>query len=264
MKKRLAVMAASTLLAVAPIATVITSIATTQTVSAAEMSPSQLMHDYYESYDGYYPLIKLTKKTPYLTAYPGQTVNSLSKKQIKDITSNYGHVSKMTSMDVYKANDEGRPDFGRVLKKNFALKFGENYVAALRFDMSGFPEKYADDKLYAYFEQSPSNSDLEQDAVYIRDTADDVTLLVPVHVDGTKPASTSISAKGYVNTRKRNSKVRTYTSTGKFSKHYVYGHHTYRLNQKKNIDGLGLCYKIYGKNQWIPASKLSLRQQFQF
>ena len=84
-------------------------------------------------------------------------------------------------------------------------------------------------------------------------------MLVPVHVDGTKPVSTSISARGYVNTRKRNSKFRTYTSTGKFSKHYVYGHHTYRLNQKKNINGLGVCYKIYGKNQWIPASKLSLR-----
>lgn len=46
MKKRLAVMAASALLAVAPIATVTTSIATTQTVSAAEMSPSQLMHNH--------------------------------------------------------------------------------------------------------------------------------------------------------------------------------------------------------------------------
>lgn len=260
MKKRLAVMAASALLAVAPIATITTSIATTQTVSAAEMSPSQLMPDYYESYDGDYPLIKLTKKTPYLTAYPGQTVNSLSKKQVKDVTSNYGHVSKMTSVDVYKANDEGRPDFGRVLKKNFALKPGENYVAALRFDMSGFPEKYSEHSLYAYFEQISSDSELEENTVYTQSIADYATLLVPVHVDGTKPASTSISAKGYVNTRKRNSRVRTYTSTGKFSKHYVYGHHTYRLNQKKNIDGLGLCYKIYGKNQWIPASKLSLRQ----
>lgn len=260
MKKRLAVMAASALLAVAPIATVTTSIATTHTASAAEMSPSQLMHDYYESYDGRNLLVKLTKKTPYLTAYPGETVNSLSKKRVKDITSNYGHVSKMTSMDVYKATDEGRPDFGERLKKGQSLKSGQSYVAALRFTMSGFSDD--EEANYAYFEQSAyePEEDLRDGSTFPGYIAEDVTLLVPVHVDGTKPASTSISAKGYVNTRKRNSKVRTYTSTGKFSKHYVYGHHTYRLNQKKNIDGLGLCYKIYGKNQWIPASKLSLRQ----
>lgn len=258
MKKRLAVMAASALLAVAPIATVTTSIATTQTASAAEMSPSQLMHDYYESYDRGNLLVKLTKKTPYLTAYPGETVNSLSKKRVKDITSNYGHVSKMTSMDVYKANDEGRPDFGERLKKGQSLKSGQSYVAALRFTMSGFSDEGGN---YAYFEQPvyEREEDLRDGSTFPGYIAEDVTLLVPIHVDGTKPASTSISAKGYVNTRKRNSKVRTYTSTGKFSKHYVYGHHTYRLNQKKNISGLGLCYKIYGKNQWIPASKLSLR-----
>lgn len=261
MKKHLVIMAASALLAVAPIATLTANIATTQTTKAAEMSPSQLMQDYYNSYDGDDLLVKLTKKTPYLTAYPGQTVSSLSKKQVKDVTANYGHVSRMTSMDVYKANDEGRPDFGQRLKKGQSLQSGGSYVAALRFDMSGFPGK-DDDQEYAYFSQwyiTPENDLTSDGGVYAGNTADDVTLLVPVHVDGTKPASSSINARGYVNTRKRNSKVRTYTSTGKFSKHYVYGHHTYRLNQKKNINGLGVCYKIYGKNQWIPASKLSLR-----
>ena len=43
------------------------------------------MQDYYNSYDGDDLLVKLTKKTPYLTAYPGQTVSSLSKKQVKDM-----------------------------------------------------------------------------------------------------------------------------------------------------------------------------------
>lgn len=261
MKKHLVIMAASALLAVAPIATVTANIATTQTAKAAEMSPSQLMQDYYNSYDGDDLLVKLTKKTPYLTAYPGQTVSSLSKKQVKDVNANYGHVSRMTSMDVYKANDEGRPDFGQRLKKGQSLQSGGSYVAALRFAMSGFPGK-DDNQEYAYFSQwdaAPEDDLTGEGVVYAGNTADDVTLLVPVHVDGTKPASSSINARGYVNTRKRNSKVRTYTSTGKFSKHYVYGHHTYRLNQKKNINGLGVCYKIYGKNQWIPASKLSLR-----
>lgn len=260
MKKHLVIMAASALLAVAPIATVTTNIATTQTAKAAEMSPSQLMQDYYNSYDGDDLLVKLTKKTPYLTAYPGQTVSSLSKKQVKDVTANYGHVSRMTSMDVYKANDEGRPDFGQRLKKGQSLQSGGSYVAALRFAMSGFPGK-DDNQEYEYFWQNEyePEDDLDSFYVYAGDTADDVTLLVPVHVDGTKPTSNSFNARGYVNTHKRNSKVRTYTSIGKFSKHYVYGHHTYHLNQKKTINGLGVCYKIYGKNQWIPASKLSLR-----
>ncbi|KRM33954.1 hypothetical protein FC44_GL000633 [Lactobacillus intestinalis DSM 6629] len=261
MKKRLAVMAASALLAVAPIATVTTSIATTQTVSAAEMSSKDLMKDYYDSSDTeneFYTLIKLTKKTPYLTAYPGETVASLSKKRVKDVTSNYGHVSKLTSMSVYNADDEGRPDFGQVLKWKQSLKSGHSYVAALRFTLGGIPRKGN----YIYVSQNPylPESELITDAfASAQEGADDVILLVPVHVTETKPASASFSAKGYVNTIKRNSRVRTYTSTGRFSKHYIYGHHTYRLNQKKNINGLGLCYKIYGKNQWIPAGKLSLR-----
>lgn len=260
MKKRLAVMAASALLAVAPIATVTTSIATTQTASAAEMSSKDLMKDYYDSYDSDNPLIKLTKKTPYLTAYPGETVGSLSKKRVKDVTSNYGHVSAMTSMNVYKANDDGRPDFSEILKGGQSLKSGQNYVAALKFTLSGFPRKGEYGYIYQYGYDFDGTHDLHNDGwASAGQEAIDVTLLVPVHVTGAKPASTSFSAKGYVNTRKRNSRVRTYTSTGSFSKHYVYGHHTYRLNQKKNISGLGLCYKIYGKNQWIPASKLSLR-----
>lgn len=73
-----------------------------------------------------------------------------------------------------------------------------------------------------------------------------------------KSSTVKVSKKGYVDVR-RNKKVRTYTSTGKFSKHYVYGHHTYKLNRKKHIKGHGICYKIYGKNQWIPAKYLDLR-----
>ena len=62
----------------------------------------------------------------------------------------------------------------------------------------------------------------------------------------------------YVKVRK-NRRVRTYTSSGRFSKHYVYGHHTYKVNSKKHVRRHGTCYKIYGKNQWIPAKYLRLR-----
>lgn len=232
---------------------------TTQNVSAAQMSSDQLMKDYYDSYGEVgggtdNKLLKLIKKTPYLTAYPGQTVRSLSKQRVTDVTSNYGHISSTLSMNIYQANDNGRPDFSQLMSKSKTLKSNGNYVAALRYEVKVHDEEPG----YAY---ASLDKDSVDDIMMAHTDQDDaeVALLVPIYVNGTKPASTKVNVKGYVNTRKRNSRVRTYTSTGKFSKYYVYGHHTYRLNQKKNINGQGLCHKIYGKNQWISASKLTLR-----
>lgn len=259
-KTKILSLVAAALLTVAPVVTTVTTGSdAVQVVKAAEMSPSQLMQDYYDSYDSDDLLIKLTKTTPYLSAYSGETVNSLSKKQIKDVRSNYGHVSKMTSMDVYKTNDEGRPDLGQRLKHGQKLQSNGSYVAALRFDVTSFP-KQDNDQEYTFFSQNPYHADeydLEESHAWAGDSAGDVTLLVPVHVDGRKP--TKSSTYGYITTRKRNSRVRTYTSSGKFSRHYVYGHHTYRVSSKRHIKHHGTCYKLYGKNQWIPKKYVSIR-----
>ncbi|MCT3404257.1 hypothetical protein [Lactobacillus helveticus] len=261
-KAKILSLAAVALLAVAPVATTVTSLSTVQVAQAAELTPDQLMQSYYDSYDGNDRVIKLNKKTPFLSAYNGQTVASLKRKGISDVTSNYGHVSKLDSLSVYKAFDNGRPDFGKRIKEDQKLNQNENYVAALRFKLNSVKPYVNDDGYdedeYTYFSQEHHDfdEDLTSDYTFVGWGIDDdspITLLVPVHVNPA-PAETYASIKA-----RRNHKVRTYTSSGKFSRHYVYGKRTYRVNSKKKIKHRGTCYKLYGKNQWIPAKYLDLR-----
>lgn len=264
-KAKILSLAAVALLAVAPVATTVTSLSTVQVAQAAELTPDQLMKPYYDSYDGDNLVIKLNKKTPFLSAYNGQTVASLERKGISDVTSNYGHVSKLDSLSVYKAFDNGRPDFGKRIKKGQKLNQNENYVAALRFELNSLKSYDDDEDEYTYFGQD--SYDYDEDLTTESDCPDDsspITLLVPVHVNPA-PAETPVHvnpapAKTYASIKaRRNHKVRTYTSSGKFSRHYVYGKRTYRVNSKKKIKHRGTCYKLYGKNQWIPKKYVSIR-----
>ena len=278
-KTKILSLAAVALLAVAPVATTVTSLSTVQVAQAAELTPDQLMKQYYDSYDGDDPVIKLNKKTPFLSAYNGQTVASLRRKGISDVTSNYGHVSKLDSLSVYKAFDNGRPDFGKRIKRGQKLNQNENYVAALRFELDSLKSYVVDDKGdveddYIYFSQGSDDGADEDDdkdltlgkvfGNWVPDDDSPITLLVPVHVN---PAPVQVPvhvnpapAKTYASIKaRRNHKVRTYTSSGKFSRHYVYGKRTYRVNSKKKIKHRGTCYKLYGKNQWIPKKYVSIR-----
>ena len=268
-KTKILSLAAVALLAVAPVATTVTSLSTVQVAQAAELTPDQLMKPYYDSYDGDDPVIKLNKKTPFLSAYNGQTVASLERKGISDVTSDYGHVSKLDSLSVYKAFDNGRPDFGKRIKQDQKLNQNENYVAALRFELNSLKSYGDDEDEYTYFSQESGNdedltSELAYDDVDYDGSDDPITLLVPVHVNPA-PAKTPVHvnpapAKTYASIKaRRNHKVRTYTSSGKFSRHYVYGKLTYRVNSKKKIKHRGTCYKLYGKNQWIPKKYVSIR-----
>ena len=273
-KAKILSLAAVALLAVAPVATTVTSLSTVQVAQAAELTPDQLMQSYYDSYDGNDRVIKLNKKTPFLSAYNGQTVASLQRKGISDVTSNYGHVSKLDSLSVYKAFDNGRPDFGKRIKEDQKLNQNENYVAALRFKLNSVKPyvtdnghyEYDEDE-YTYFGQDDFDEDLKSDYTFVgwgTNYGYPITLLVPVHVNPA-PAETPVHvnpapAETYASIKaRRNHKVRTYTSSGKFSRHYVYGKRTYRVNSKKKIKHRGTCYKLYGKNQWIPAKYLDLR-----
>ncbi|MGQ5709175.1 SLAP domain-containing protein [Lactobacillus sp. PSON] len=58
---------------------------------------------------------------------------------------------------------------------------------------------------------------------------------------------------------KKDSKVKTYARSGKLNKHYVLGKKSYKFNEKLTINGK-TYYKIAGKNDWIPASKLNLKK----
>ncbi|MBD5431803.1 MAG: SEC10/PgrA surface exclusion domain-containing protein [Lactobacillus sp.] len=78
-----------------------------------------------------------------------------------------------------------------------------------------------------------------------------------VKVVNTVTASKKVNVKAVVK-GKKNHKVRTYSSMGKLSRHYVYGQRTYKFTAKKEIKGR-TYYKVSGKNEWVPASKLTLK-----
>lgn len=253
MKKRnLLTLVSAALLASAPIVPVVMSVNSVQTVKADTLTPSELMESYYKSYTQGDPLVKLSKKTPYITAYAGETVNSLVKRRIKDVTSNYGRVSKLTQFNVYKAFDNGTPDFDAQVKGDSKINANGNYVAVLSFSLTGLNV----DEIYIAFQQRDPKSDLDWLDVYNNED-NAASILVPLNV---QPASAKLSTsiKGYIKA-KRNHKVRTYTSTGRFSHRYVYGHYTYKFSTKKYIKKRGTCYKLSGKNQYVPASKVTLK-----
>lgn len=253
---------AAALFAVSPVVTsgVVGTSQTTVAHAATTKTMEQLNAPYYqmarkEHTDSNVSFITLTKKTPYLVGYKGETVKQLKKRRVKDVTSNVGHVTKLDHMDIYPAMDNGDPDFGNPLHMSDKLKSGENYVALLWFNVDYQP---SDDESAV----APIGEDDSTPSWAWFYNGDSVGFLVPVQLENAPAKKTSsttkVNKRGYVTVRK-GKKVRTYTSTGKFSKHYVYGHKTYRLNRKKNIKGHGTCYKIYGKNQWIPKKYLKLR-----
>ena len=250
-KKNLLTLVSAALLASAPIVPVVMSLNSVQAVKADTLTPDELMESYYKSYDNEYPLVKLSKKTPYITAYAGETVDSLVKRRIKDVTSNYGHVSKLTQFNVYKAYDNGTPDFGAQVKGGSKINANGNYVAVLSFSLTGLKES----NTYHGFSQHLWGSSSDLTDSWVDNNDNDVSILVPLNV---QPASVKPSTKGYINVR-RNHKVRTYTSTGRFSHHYVYGHYTYKFSTEKYIKKRGTCYKLSGKNQYVPAKYVNIK-----
>lgn len=262
MKKRYLSIVAATLLAVSPVATGVVGLTNqpTEVKAATSLTSDQLMEPYYRSEasipdafrtDDEYVILKLSKKNPYLYAQNGETVSQLTKKRITDITANYGHVDKCLSVRIYKTMDDGRPDFGHAVRGDESLKSGQNYVAAITCEIASLPEGR-----YYYV---ISADDDEMNAGETTDGGDTTSvLLVPVKVSATNYKNTAISRKAYI-TVARNHKVRTYTSTGKFSGSYVYGHHTYKVTSKRYISRRGTCYKISGKNQWIQSKYILFR-----
>lgn len=219
----------------------------------------------------------LKKKTPYLVAKNGETVGSLALRPVRDVTSNVSKVTKMLGISVYPNMDNGDPDYTEALSVNTTLKKGKSYSAVLTFNVkkgshysrllqNGIFGHFVGDawSLYVY---GTGSTDAPEPKLFVGD--DDVDLnddlknaasiVVPIKVESNKSTSSvkKVSLKGYVKGRK-NSKVKTYTSTGKTTKTKVYGHHTYKLNRKKTIKGR-TYYKVYGKSYWIRASNLVIK-----
>lgn len=285
-KKRYLTVITAALLAVSPV--VASSVFTGQpTVKAAtQLTSDQLMAPYYRDYesnDDAYPLLKVTKATPYFTVYAGETVGQLEAKRITDLKVNYGDIVGADVTEVYKTFDDGRPDFGdnSFMYEEDKFEAGKNYVAVVEAAVTNVPDMPNEDDSYAGFTD-------EDFGVSDNPTVDTShpAVLIPIHVTAA-PASTSTkkssnattssnasktttskttkkiskkssTKKAYVKVRK-NHKVRTYTSRGKFSKYYVYGHHTYKVTSKKRIKGHGYCWKLSGKNQYVPAKYVKVR-----
>lgn len=269
MKKKYLTLITASLLAVSPVASLAaTAPQATEVKAATVLTSDQLMKPYYEQMERDLPGstigLKITKKTPYLNANNCEMVYKLSKTRITDITSNVGRVTNKGDFNVYPTLDNGMPDYDHILKESDQLKFGQNYVAIIGYDVSGLDRNMN----YCYWRPSGNTGDLIWfDVGNGGDYGTDhgpVALILPIHVSN-KSARTSKKVpstkakknikKGYI-TAKRNHKVRTYTSKGKFSKHYVYGHHSYKFSSKKHIKGHGTCYKISGKNQYVSIKYL--------
>lgn len=266
-KKTLAVIAAA-LLAVSPVAASVINVPAAHTTvkAATQLSSDQMMEPYYnqalkdhKEYEGTDALVlKLTKANPYLTAYNGETVHQVSKRRITDVSSNYGRIIKRDGdVQIFKAQATGDPDFGAHLKQDDKLRAGQNYVAVISFIVDNTNE---DNIVYAYYYDYDER--VRTDDFYDGDSA---ALIVPVKVEPAsekpvvkKPTRKSSTKRAYVKVRK-NRRVRTYTSSGKFSRHYVYGHHTYKVTSKKHIKGHGTCWKLSGKNQYVPAKYVRVR-----
>lgn len=77
-----------------------------------------------------------------------------------------------------------------------------------------------------------------------------------VKVANAKLTTSAVNVKTSV---KGNKKTRAYDRSGKFNNHYVNGKHVYSFNEKLTINGK-TYYKIAWTNNWLPASKLNLRQ----
>lgn len=260
MKKRYLSIVAATLLAVSPVATGVVGLTNqpTEVKAATSLTSDQLMASYYSSEEAEWKdttFVKLTKKDPFIYAQNGERVSQVTKKRVTDVTSNYGTVNRCLSVEIYKTMDNGTPDFAHRVRGDEKLKAGQGYVAVISCNIVSLPGNDA-----VTYHGLGFDDDIEGKTSYGNDDIQ-LALLVPVKVSSTSYKATKntvASRKAYI-TVARNHKVRTYTSTGKFSGSYVYGHHTYKVTSKRYISRRGTCYKISGKNQWIQSKYILFR-----
>ena len=75
-----------------------------------------------------------------------------------------------------------------------------------------------------------------------------------------KVANTKLSTKAIkLRASLKNHRVaQTYDRSGNLNNHYIKGNHVYNFNEKATINGK-TYYKLAWTNNWVPASKLTLK-----
>lgn len=255
MKKKYLGLVAATLLGVTPVANLVVNATQPAIVHAADDEDQTAS-------------LWLKKKTPYLTANNGESVKALIRRPIRDVTSNVSKVTSIAGIAIYHNMDNGDPDYTETMNENDILRKGQSYSAVLTFHVKhggDYSKLLQGGDSYDYMDydsdhyKSWDHDDDNVPSVTDYWCYDEASIVVPIRVvsNTSKSTVTKINAKGYVK-GKKNAKVKTYTSTGKVTKTKVYGRHTYKLNQKKVINGR-VHYKVYGKSYWIRASNLVIK-----
>lgn len=254
MKKKYLGLVAAALLGVTPVAGVVASNIHPNIVQAADDDDDQTA------------TLWLKKKTPYLVAKNGESVEAFIKRPVRDVTSNVSKVTNMIGIAVYHNMDNGDPDYTEAMSTKDTLRKGNSYSAVLTFNVKNGGNysrllQNIDSRYSNHYQVDLQDEDqiptvvAPGDGWYENENA--VSIVVPIKVESNTSSVKKVNLKGYVK-GKKNAKVKTYTSTGKTTKTKVYGHHTYKLNQKKTIKGK-TYYKVYGKSYWIRASNLVIK-----
>lgn len=194
------------------------------------------------------PTLKITKSTL-------NNPTSLTKK-LKKVASNYGTIKSYDVFltDVYKKDTKGKLVPTEVKKLRAGDKGEVAIVANLKNLNPGTKYTFLDlswpgDDMIWTSERASEKGTLSDSAYPV--------VRIPFQIKSSSKTSKinkHISIKG-----KANHKVKTYNSNGKALKKYVYANHTYKVNRKKTIHGK-TYYKIYGKNQWVPSNKVTLKK----
>lgn len=166
-----------------------------------------------------------------------------------DLKSNHGHISYLyDEVVVYPRFDNGLSQYNNEVNK---LNYSDKYNMVVNTSVSNLNEKNNYTFLNGNFGE-PSWT-VSEEIEFESGTLNGIGVEMPVHFVNYYPTrKVTIKAK-------KNKKVRTYTSTGKFSKKYVYGKHNYKVTSYKKIKNHGTCYKLSGKNQYIPKKYLKFR-----
>ena len=252
-------LAVAALLTVAPVATI--SIANGSQAADAAVTNNQSN-----------PIeLHIDLKKPYITLTKGDLWDRDTIQNI--LEPNHGKIELVSTLTTFKKDKNGNVEWNNPVYEN-DLKNGDEGVIIAEVELEDLSKSENVD--YSYDTKVDNSGDLVKVVTPSNDGYTyynkDIAVKIPFVVGTKKTASNKNTAvvktkhvkkakkakhtrryrRGRI-TGRRNRRVRTYTSRGKFSHHYVYGRHSYKFNTRKVIKGK-VYYKIYGKSQYVRAS----------